>query len=618
MKKIGSEYVGNNRCVFTVWAPKKKSMVLHLVHPKEQKIEMTADKWGYFRVEVEDVGPGARYFFRPDDKEDYPDLASHYQPEGVHGPSEVVDHTTYQWNDKEWHGIPFKDLILYELHVGTFTNEGTFEAIIPFLDDLVDMGINALEIMPIAQFPGNRNWGYDGVYPYAVQSSYGGPEGLKKLVDACHQKGLAVILDVVYNHMGPEGNYFAQFAPYFTKQYCTPWGDAINYDSEWSDGVRDFFSNNPQHWFELYHIDGLRLDAIHTIYDVGAVHFWELMHHKVKALEQKMGRTLHLIAESDLNDPRVIKSPEMGGFGFTAQWLDDFHHASYVLLHPEGKDRYGDFGQMEQLAKAYTDGFVHSGEYVDFRKRQYGASSAGIPGDKFIVFNQNHDQIGNRVGGERLSMLVSFERLKMAAAAIMLSPYIPMLFMGEEYAADTPFFYFVSHSEKELIEAIRKGRKEEFSSFGWDAEPPDAQAEDTFVQSRLQWQKRSQGKYQTMLQWHKTLIQLRRTNPVLQNSSKVDLRVNLLDQSGFNLHRQSTDGQQHLFCLFNVSDEPIFYTFPQWASSWTKLLDSRESQWLETASEETQVLPNQVYRGQKIQLAPCSVAVFTYTNDLTS
>lgn len=308
MEIVGSEYMGNGRCRFTVWAPEKKSMTLHLVHPQEQEIEMDCAEWGYYTAEIEAASPDIRYYYQPDGEKDFPDPASHYQPEGVHGPSEVVDHGAYTWRDTNWKNLPFQDLVLYELHVGTFTPEGTFEAIIPRLDALKETGINAIELMPVAQFPGNRNWGYDGVYPYAVQNSYGGPIGLKKLVDACHAKGIAVYLDVVYNHLGPEGNYFEKYGPYFSEKYGMPWGKAINYDGAYSDGVREYFANNTLYWLEYYHIDGLRLDAIHTIFDQSAVSFWELLQDKIRALTEQMGKSFYLIAESDLNNPRVVKN----------------------------------------------------------------------------------------------------------------------------------------------------------------------------------------------------------------------------------------------------------------------------------------------------------------------
>ncbi|MDJ1484755.1 malto-oligosyltrehalose trehalohydrolase [Cytophagaceae bacterium YF14B1] len=616
MKFVGAEYLGNNRCAFTVWAPQKKSMTLHFVYPKERKIEMKKNEQGYFNVLLDEVSPGDRYFFAPDgDKiEHYPDPGSYYQPEGVTGPSQIIDHTAYHWQDQQWRGIPFNELIFYELHVGLFTPEGTFEAIIPHLDELVAIGINALQLMPVNQFPGSRNWGYDGVYPYAVQHSYGGPEGLKKLVDACHQKGIAVFLDVVYNHLGPEGNYFDKFGPYTTNAYCTPWGDAINFDKEYSDGVRDFFSNNPVFWFELYHIDGLRFDAIHLMYDHNAVTIWNEMHTKVHMCEQQMGRPLYLVAESDFNSPKVMQVPEVGGLGFHAQWLDDFHHAMYVLLDKKGLHRYEDFGQMEQLAKAFKEGFVHTGEYVKARKRKYGTSAAGLSGDKFIVFTMNHDQAGNRVKGERLSKLVDFERLKVAAAGMLLSPYLPMLFMGEEYAEDVPFFYFIDYSEKGLIKMVQKSRKEQLAGYGDVGNPPDPQAEATFKACILQWDKRRKGKHASMLEWYKTLIAVRKQYEVLQNYAKNDLTVTVLGQSGIALLRQSKDGQQKLVCLLNLKDATIEYTFPSLSGSWEKVLDSKDAQWLEKKQKVKQA-PATAKAEETIQIPSLGVLLYEQKMD---
>jgi maltooligosyltrehalose trehalohydrolase len=605
------QFLPQNRCRFTVWAPEKESMVLQIIQPFHLEFSMHKDEWGYFSVEVECHDKGIRYFYKPNGIKAYPDPASHYQPEGVHGPSQTVGHDGYKWNDNGWKGLPLEELVIYELHVGTFTPEGTFEAIIPRLDRLKETGITALELMPVAQFPGNRNWGYDGVYPYAVQNSYGGPEGLKKLVDACHQKGIAVFLDVVYNHLGPEGNYFSQYGPYFTHKYHTPWGDAINFDGEWSDGVREFFSNNALHWMENYRIDGLRCDAIHAVFDNGAVHFWELTSQKVKDLEQRTGKRFLLMAESDLNSPRVVRSPEQGGYGFDAQWLDDFHHALYVLVNPKDKDRYYDFGSMEQLAKAYTGGFVHSGEWVKFRKRKHGASSAGVPGNKFIAFNLNHDQAGNRAGGERLCMLVDMERVKLAAAALLLSPYIPLLFMGEEYADDTPFFYFVSHSDKELIKAVQEGRKEEFKDFGFDVEIPDPQDEHTFERSKIKWEKRDSGEYKIIRLWHEELLRMRKTVSPLKDFNKENVQVDVINQSAFALFRKSAETGEKLLCLFNLSEEEISYPILSEFNGNRKILDSKESRWLKAEQQEENIYPQSVNAGQNISLPPLSVVVYS-------
>jgi maltooligosyltrehalose trehalohydrolase len=603
-------FKGTDGCTFRVWAPEKKKMSLHLVHPAERMIEMQKNGQGYYSAEVSDISPGTRYFFRPGDDTSLPDPASHFQPEGVHGPSEVVDHNSFKWTDNAWRGIPFSELILYELHVGTFTPEGTFEAIIPRLTELKETGINAIELMPVTQFPGSRNWGYDRVFPYAVQNSYGGPDGLKRLVDACHANEIAVFLDVIYNHMGPEGNYFSRFGPWFTDWYKTPWGEAINFDREWSDGVRDYYSHNPVFWFEKYHIDGLRLDAIHEVYDSGAVHFWELMHERIREAEQKMGRVFYTVAESDLNSPKVLAPVETGGYGFTAQWLDDYHHAIYVLLDSPGRKFYEDFGSMEQLAKAYTDGFVHSGDFVKFRKRKHGKSSAGIPGNRFVIFIQNHDIVGNRAMAERLSVLVSFERLKLAAAALLLSPYVPMLFMGEEYAEENPFFYFISHSDKDLIEAVRKGRKKEFEGFNWEGEPPDPQDEEAFNHSKLQWHLKDKGKHAILLQWHKKLIAFRKTNPILQNFSKNDIRVAALEQSGLSILRKNKEDTSHLVCFLNFSEEPVNFTLPLLDLEWEKLLDSGEKQWMELKDDNIREHAKKGKSQEKVVVNPQGVVVY--------
>jgi maltooligosyltrehalose trehalohydrolase len=563
---------------------------------------------GYFTIDVETKEKELRYFFKPNNEKDFPDPASQYQPGGVHGPSQTIDHSIYKWDDDNWKGISLNEWIIYELHVGLFTREGTFQSIIDRLDDLIDLGINAIELMPVSQFPGSRNWGYDGVYPFAVQNSYGGPEGLKKLVDACHQKGIAVILDVVYNHLGPEGNYFSQFGPYFTDKYKTPWGDAINFDSAWSDGVREYFSDNVIHWFEHYHIDGLRCDAIHAVFDNGAIHFWELVHQKVKAFEEKAGRKFHLIAESDLNSPKVVKLPEQGGYGFDAQWLDDFHHALNVLINPSDQHLYYDFGTIQQLVKAYNDGFVHSGEWVKFRKRKHGASSAGVPGDKFVVFNQNHDQIGNRADGKRLCMLVDFERAKLASAAILLAPYIPMLFMGEEYADQSPFFYFVSHSDKELIKAVQEGRRKEFEDFGFDENIPDPQSEDTFNQCKLNWERRNEGEYKTILNWHKELIRLRKTLSPLKDFQKRNVRAEVISEKAFALFRHTTGVQESIACLFNFSEEKIQYAHPFMKID-NKLLDSKDNQWMHNKSKIAAI--PKLKDNTKIELMPLSVSVYS-------
>jgi maltooligosyltrehalose trehalohydrolase len=589
--------------VFTVWAPEKKSMTLQLIGPQGGGVEIAMEKdpqEGYFSVSVEGVSAGDRYFFLPDNGQPYPDPASDFQPEGVHGPSEIVDHERFTWKDEHWRGGPFAGLIFYELHVGTFTPEGTFEAVIPRLDELAALGINAIELMPVAQSPGNRNWGYDGVGLYAVQNSYGGPEGLKKLVDACHQRGIAVFLDVIYNHMGAEGNYLSFFGPYFSDAYRTPWGKALNFDGPWSDGVRAFIIRNVLHWAQHYHIDGLRLDAVHEIFDRNAVTLWEDLRAAVNDWQLRSGRSFYLVAESDLNSPRVVRPTGMGGYGFDAQWMDDFHHALYVLLDEEGQKHYQDFGPLEQLAKAYTEGFVHSGEYVRFRHRKHGASSAGIKGDRFIVFNQNHDLPGNRPGGERLSVLVDIDRLKLAAAAVLLSPYVPLLFMGEEYGEEAPFFFFSDYGDPKITAGLYEGRKKQFAAFGWEEDPPDSQEESVFLQSKLRWEQRNTGKHRVLLDWHRRLIALRREEPLLKDHSRDRIRADLLGGKGLAVHRHSVDGLRQLVCFFNFSKEALetAIVYDGGDGPWRKVLEAGD------------LLPERVTGRELLRLPPWGLGVY--------
>jgi maltooligosyltrehalose trehalohydrolase len=604
-----ANFVNNRTCRFRVWAPLKNRMVLYLIEGN-RKQEMTKDEQGYFSAVAENVDSNCKYFFAPDGGKHLPDPASNFQPDGVHGCSQVIDHNVFQWTDQSWKGLPFSDLFIYELHAGTFTGDGTFQAIIPRIKDLADIGINAIELMPVAQFPGKRNWGYDGVFPYAVQNSYGGPDDLKKLVNACHENGVAVILDVVYNHVGPEGNCFKEYGPYFTDRYNTPWGDAINFDGEWSDGVREYFCNNALYWLHHFHIDGLRLDAIHMAFDNGSRHFWNYMTEKVRELQETAGRPLYLIAESDLNSPRVVNSPSIGGYGFTAQWLDDFHHALYVLLDRKGKDRYEDFGLIEQLAKAYKEGFVHSGQYVKFRKRKFGISSAAVPGDKFVVFVSNHDQIGNRPNGERLSVLVNFDRLKLAVAALICSACIPMFFMGDEYAEETPFFYFIDHSDPALIEAVRKGRQEEFKDFHTGGASPDPQAPETFDRSVLRWDRRNSAHYAVLLSWHKALIGLRKSMPAFRNPDKDHMDVATYNQAVLVIHRQDAELQTHGLCLFNFSEDAHHVNVPLYGKAWKKVIASTDDAWA-IENSEVPAMKDSIHPGDAVRLAPLTFACYS-------
>jgi len=598
-----AKYKGNNKCSFTVWAPQARSVKLQLIKTnKRQIVTLAKAERGYWSREVEGIAPGSLYLYKLDDSIQRADPASYCQPKGVHGPSAVVDHK-FTWQDSNWQGLPLEKMLIYELHVGTFTEEGTFDSIIKRLKELNHLGINTLELMPIVQFPGERNWGYDGVFLYAVQSSYGGPSGLKRFINACHQKGLAVILDVVYNHLGPEGNYLRDFGPYFTEKYKTPWGQSLNFDGPYSDQVREFFFENALYWFREYHLDALRLDAVHAIYDASAKHFIEELSERVQEFSKKSDRKYYLIGESDLNDIRLIKPRSRGGYGLDAQWCDDFHHSLHALLTGEQSGYYKDFGITDDLAKAYQEGFVYSWKYSKYRKRHHGSSSKHLPAKRFVVCIQNHDQIGNRMFGERLSNLVSFEALKLAAGAVILSPYIPMLFMGEEYGEQSPFQYFVSHSEQGLIEAVRKGRAEEFKSFQWKGKCPDPQAVKTFMTSKLRWDKRTKGSHITLLNYYRALLALRKAFPDFTDKKTIIVRY-LSKKQILLWHRHIGDRQIQCVMNFSQAEQKMQMYAPQ--NVWTKILDSTDKKWKGPGSR----LPSTILGKQKVAIPALSLAVF--------
>jgi maltooligosyltrehalose trehalohydrolase len=604
---IGAEYIGRGRCRFSVWGPFLKGLSVKVEGPLRHFIAMEKDGAGYWNADVENVYPGILYRYRLEDELDRPDPASHFQPEGVHGPSQVVDHSAFMWNEGNWKGIPLQDMIMYELHVGTFSPGGTFDDVVSRLDDLLDLGVNAIELMPVAQFPGERNWGYDGVYPFAVQNSYGGPDGLKRLVNVCHLKGIAVILDVVYNHLGPEGNYLGNFGPYFTDKYRTPWGQAMNFDGPYSNEVRAYFIENALTWFHNYHIDALRLDAIHGISDMSAKPFLQELAERVDALSAERERKLYLIAESDLNDSRVIKPRELGGYGFDAQWCDDFHHALHTLLTGENTGYYCDFGSVGDLAKSLRGGFVYTGQYSCYRKRNHGNSSKDRPAAQFVVFSQNHDQVGNRMLGERLSSLASFEALKLAAGNVLLSPYIPLLFMGEEHGEDAPFLYFVSHFDKDLIDAVRKGRKEEFRTFAWQGDPPDPQGLETFIRSKIHWEKRDVGNHKVLLDFYKRLINLRKEINTLAEFSKDSFAVHgLEDEKIVFIHRWYEYKDICIFAAFNFDKQDRKTMTELSEGTWKIILDSADQLWRGLGS----YLPETLHSGAEIILRGESFAVY--------
>jgi maltooligosyltrehalose trehalohydrolase len=601
-KKIGANYLGDNTCRFCLWAPLKENISLRIFPGDQRVIQMEKDQHGYFNLSVNGIVPGTKYLFRVEHKNEYPDPASFYQPEDVSGPSCVVDHSVFKWEDQNWQGYPISDMIIYELHVGSFTARGTFDGVIEKLSYLRDLGINAIEIMPVAQFPGTRNWGYDGVYPFAVQHSYGGPEGLKRLVNECHRRGISVILDVVYNHLGPEGNFLHQYMPCFTEKYKTPWGKAINFDDAYSFGIREFFIQNVLYWFEHFHIDALRLDAVHGIFDMGAKHILKEMAERAGEFSRFNRRKHYLIAESDLNDRRVIKPFTEGGYALDAQWNDDFHHCLHSLLTKENQGYYKDFSKLEQMAKAIREGFVYSWDYSQFRKRYHGSSSFDISPSKFVVFSQNHDQVGNRVKGERLSALVGFESLKVSAATVLLSSNIPLLFMGEEYGEDAPFLYFMSFHGEQLIKSVREGRKKEFSAFNWQSEPDDPYEENTFLKSKLRWDKIKTDKSRILLEYYKKLIQIRISTSALFKKEKFDVNANKHTKV---LSITRLQGKTGLHVLINFNEKQVIRKPVNLEGRWKRLLVSSDIKWLGPGSK----IPGIISNNEEFVLEPLSVGV---------
>ena len=605
--KPGVNLLGDGRCRFCVWAPFAESVEVRILSPVERTIVLSRVGRGYYEATLEGVEPQSLYLYRLNKQKERPDPASRHQPQGVHGPSQVVD-SRYPWQDESWFGIPLIDYVIYELHVGTFTGEGTFEATISELDRLKDLGVTAIELMPVAQFPGSRNWGYDGVFPYGVQNSYGGPPGLRRLVDACHLRGLAVVLDVVYNHLGPEGNYLADFGPYFTERYRTPWGPAINFDGPHSDEVRQFFIGNAIYWVGEFHVDALRIDAIHGIFDFSARHFLEELSLAVHERAEKLNRRVYVMAESDLNDSRVIRSRDVGGYGLDAQWNDDFHHCIHTLLTDDRVGYYADFGEFRHMVKAFREGFVYSGQHSSYRVRRHGNPSAAAPAHRFVVFSQNHDQVGNRIAGDRLSTLVSFEALKLAAGTVLLSPFIPLLFMGEEYGETAPFPYFVSHSDQELIQAVRRGRKEEFAGFRWSSDPPDPQDEKTFLSSKINPELSHEGSHRILYEFYRELIRLRKRLAALSYPNRDRMQVEALERERTLVLRRWCDLNE-VVSIFHFSPTASDVSFQLPAGGWVKDLDSAERKWNGPGS----TIPPEIVSGREVSLKlnPYSVVLLT-------
>lgn len=607
--RLGAAHLGGGRSAFCLWAPRAEAVELVLTSALTgdqpdgrtnraaiRTVETAGpDDRGYHTAVADRAPPGTRYRWRvtaAGTTRDLADPASRWQPDGVTGPSAVVD-DKFVWTDGSWHGLPLSDLVIYELHVGAFTAAGTFAAVTDHLDELVMLGVTAIELMPVGQFPGARNWGYDGVFPFAAQSTYGGPDGLRRLVDAAHARGIAVLVDVVYNHFGPEGAVQPALAPYHTDRYTTPWGPAMNFDGPGSDEVRRYVIENALWWVDGCHADGLRLDAVHAIYDVSARDVLTEIAEAVHAVGERANRRVHVIAESDRNDPRLVRPAAVGGCGLDAAWSDDFHHAVHAALTGERDGYYADFGDATHLATALTDGYVLAGQRSAYRGHRHGAPPVGVPGRRFVVFVQNHDQVGNRARGRRLVTLVGREAAKVAAACVLLSPYVPLLFMGEEYGEPAPFAYFVDHGDSDLLEAVRDGRVENFAAFDWSEPPPDPGAPATFEASRLDHSLKETSPHREMFAYYRRLLALRHELPALARLNRDRLEATAdgpvvawrrwhhpLAASDRQPHRTSTGGRHdHVMVAANLSDREATTVVALPAGRWERLVDSRDQRW---------------------------------------
>ena len=598
-RAAGAEVLPGGAVHVRVWAPNADEVAVVSEHDGDGSREtpLEPETRGYFAGTIPGAAPGTRYRFRLDRDDNLAaDPASRFQPEGVHGPSAVVDPGAFRWEVDRWDAPPLRDWVLYELHVGTFTPEGTFEAVVPRLPYLKDLGVTTIELMPVGQFPGERNWGYDGVFPSAAQNSYGGPEGLRRLVDACHREGIAVILDVIYNHVGPEGSVFHRFGPYFTAHYRTPWGDAINFDGPGSDEVRAFFIDSALMWLEEYRVDGFRIDAVHQIYDPHAQPFLAELAEAVHGRAAELGRPVTLIAESDLNDPKLILPREIGGYALDAQWADDFCHALEVQLIGEESAYAGDFGDFSQLATAMRQAFVYTGQYQPSRRRRFGRTPAPARRDQFVVFAQNHDQVGNRLGGERLGHHSSFPRRKLAAAAVLLSPFVPLLFMGEEYGEPNPFLFLTHHGDPDLVEAVRQGRRAEFAHFEGHDAAPDPQAEETFLRSKLQYELHTEGEHAVLHAWYRDLLRLRRQLPVLRDPAAENTVVEREPERVLMRHARNEEGEA--LVVLGFAEGEVRVSLPVPAGEWALCRDAADPRYLGEGSP----VPGSLVSGGTLEL----------------
>ncbi|HEX7318708.1 MAG TPA: malto-oligosyltrehalose trehalohydrolase [Pyrinomonadaceae bacterium] len=612
--RFGARPQRDGSTVFRVWAPRVESLEVKVLCEGPRTFPLEDAGGGVFEARVDGVAAGADYIYVVNGQE-RPDPVSRFQPGGVHGPSRVVDPEEFVWTDVDWKGLPLKEYVVYELHTGTFTPEGTFESIIPKLSHLKSLGITAVELMPVAEFPGARNWGYDGAHLYAPQSTYGGPEGLKKLIDACHREGMAFVLDVVYNHLGPEGNYAGEYMPLYSEAHKSPWGAGLNFDGEGAGGVRRYFVENALYWLTEYHVDALRLDAVHAIVDASERHLLKQLAEEFHAQARALGRRAHLIAESDLNDVLVLKTTEEDGYGIDAQWSDDFHHSLHAILTGADRGYFGDFGRVEDLAKAIEEGFVYCGQHSVFRGKCHGTRSAERPGEQFVVCIQNHDQIANGYWGDRLARVVEPARQRLAASILLCgAPNVPMLFMGEEWGERAPFLYFTSHTDAELGRAVRVGREEEYTAFVREEGETestiggfsDPQSEITFVRSKLNWESLEKQPHAGMLAFYRDLLELRRTHAALSNCDKTRTRVRFDEERRWLAVERGDETGARAILLCNFSPEA--QAVPSIDGSWRLELWSGDARYGGDASHTAP--PERVEGKHAVELAAWGAALY--------
>jgi maltooligosyltrehalose trehalohydrolase len=566
--------------VFRVWAPACRTV--EIVIDGRRPTAMTRREEGVWELRLPDVPTGTRYQYRLNGDRYRPDPTSRWQPEGVHGRSVLVDPQAFTWTDEGFRGHAVEDLVVYELHVGTFTPVGTFDAVISRLPALVELGVTAVELMPIAEFPGSRNWGYDGVHLFAPQSTYGGPAGLRRLVDACHAHGLSVMLDLVYNHLGPEGNYLAEFGPYFTDRYQTPWGTAVNFDGPDGAGVRRHFVENGRAWVREFHVDGFRMDAIHSIFDASPLHILTEIAEAARAEAARLGRPLHVMVESHDNDRRIVLPPEQGGLGLDGVWSDDFHHAIHVTLTGEAGGYYADFNGPAHLARTLSEGFAFQGDYSQYFERPRGTPSADLPASRFVICIQNHDQVGNRAQGDRIGALVPLAAVKLAAGLMFAAPAIPLLFMGEEYGETSPFQFFTSFLDRDLAEAVRRGRTEEFKRFAWQGDVPDPGEPGTFLRSRLNHTLAGAPRHRELREYYRHWLALRRRHPALGARGKEHARAELDGKGAVLTLTRGPENGPRVRVVANLT--PTAVPLEKQPEGWRVLLDSNDTKFAGTGT----------------------------------